>query len=222
MKYSQYHHLHHQWDKTWQDKIWHDMTRWLTLSKNNNKNTSGNNKVRIKSPYFHQKSYFIWQNNTKVLILQYTCPICVQYPTNTYVLLIINDLSQGERINTMTSLPSRLEFICHLCTQDVEDTPDVMMGSSSIVQSTSPITLISDDLSELTTHLIWPITTHDYHRWLITNNHHLWLMTMSYDHALWPMSYHYDLYLMTLIVTHHTWLWPITTHDSYLISPIHQ
>ena len=63
-------------DKTRQDKIWHDMTwqdmtRWLTLSKNNNKNTSGNDKVRIKSPYFHQKSYFIWQNNTKVLIVQY-------------------------------------------------------------------------------------------------------------------------------------------------------
>ena len=81
MKYSQYPHLHHQWDKTRQDKIWHDMTwqdmtRWLTLSKNNNKNTSGNDKVRIKSPYFHQKSYFIWQNNTKVLIVQYMSNVC--------------------------------------------------------------------------------------------------------------------------------------------------
>lgn len=55
------------------------------------------------------------------------------------------------------------------------------------------------------------------------------LMTITDDsspvtitYTLWPMFYHYDLYLMTLIVTHHTWLWPITTHDFYLISPIHQ
>ncbi len=146
--------------------------------------------------------------------------MCVQYPTNTYVHFIINDLSQGQRMNTMTSLPSRLKFICHLCAQDVEDTPDMMMGSSSIIQSTSPITLISDDLSELTTHLIWPITTHDYHRWLITNNHHLSLMTMSYDHVLWPclMTMSYDLCLMT--ITYTLWLWlSHITHD-YHLSPL--
>ena len=81
-----YHSFVYQWtilsilifiiNETRQDKTWHDMTRWLTLSKNDNKNTSGNDKVRIKSPYFHQKSYFIWQNNTKVLILQYMSNVC--------------------------------------------------------------------------------------------------------------------------------------------------
>lgn len=175
MKYSQYPHLHHQWDMTRQHKTTQDntrnyMTRWLTLSKNDNKNTSGNDKVRIKSPYFLQKSYFIWQNNTKVLIVQYMsnrCPICIQYPKNTYVLLITNDLSQGERMNTITSLPSRLEFICHLCAQDVEDTPDMMMASSSIVQSTSPIT----------PYLIWLITT--YHSSHMTH-HYSWLSQMTY------------------------------------------
>ena len=75
-----YHSFVYQWtilsilifiiNETRHDKTRHDKTRWLTLSKNDNKNTSGNDKVRIKSPYFYQKSYFIWQNNTKVLILQ--------------------------------------------------------------------------------------------------------------------------------------------------------
>ena len=115
----------------------------------------------------------------------------------------------------MTSLPSRLKFICHLCAQDAEDTTDVMMGSSSIVQSTSPITLISDDLSELTTHLIWPITTHDYHRWLITNNHHLSLMTMSYDHDLWLMTMTYTLWLWLSHITHDYDLSPLMTFISY-------
>ena len=155
-------------DNTRHDKTWHD--KMIDLSKNDDKNTSGNDKVRIKSPYFLQKSYFIWQNNTKVLIVQYMsnrCPICIQYPKNTYVLLITNDLSQGERMNTITSLPSRLEFICHFCAQDVEDTPDMMMASSSIVQSTSPIT----------PYLIWLITT--YHSSHMTH-HYSWLSQMTY------------------------------------------
>ena len=61
---------------------------------------------------------------------------------------------------------------------------------------------ITDDLSPIIiTYALWPcLMTYD-----------LYLMTMTYDH---------DFYLMTLIVTHHTWLWPITTHDFYLISPI--
>ena len=65
-----------RYDKTRQHNTRKYMTRWLTLSKNDNKNTSGNDKVRIKSPYFLQKSYFIWQNNTKVLIVQYMSNMC--------------------------------------------------------------------------------------------------------------------------------------------------
>ena len=89
--------------------------------------------------------------------------------------------------------------------------PRAVDGSSSVIQCTSPMSSISYDPAELTTHLIWPITTHDYHRCLITNNHDLCLLSLSSDHVL---------YLMSLMVTHHSQLWPITTHDSYLTWPI--
>ena len=89
--------------------------------------------------------------------------------------------------------------------------PRAVDGSSSVIQCTSPMSSISYDPAELTTHLIWPITTHDYHRCLITNNHDLCLLSLSSDHVL---------YLMSLMVTHHSQLWPITTHGSYLTWPI--
>ena len=55
-------------NKTRHDKMRQD--EMIDLSENDDKNTSVNDKVIIKQPYFHQKSYFIWQNNTKVLIAQ--------------------------------------------------------------------------------------------------------------------------------------------------------
>lgn len=167
MKYSQYPHLHHQWDMTRQHNTRNYMTRWLTLSKNDNKNTSGNDKVRIKSPYFLQKSYFIWQNNTKVLIVQYMSNMCsIPKKTLMFSWSSMTCLKVRGWIRSPVFLQG-LEFIWHLCAQDVEDTPDMMMASSSIVQSTSPIT----------PYLIWLITT--YHSSHMTH-HYSWLSQMTY------------------------------------------
>lgn len=151
------------------------------------------------------------------------CPICIQYPKNTYVLLITNDLSQGERMNTITSLPSRVRvYLSSLCSgcwghpryddgfifhrsEYITHNPLSHMTYHNlplISYDPSLLMTITDDLSPIIiTYALWPcLMTYD-----------LYLMTMTYDH---------DFYLMTLIVTHHTWLWPITTHDFYLISPI--
>ena len=155
------------------------------------------------------------------------CPIHVQYvfntQKNTYVLLIINDLSQGERMNTITSLPSRVRvYLTSLCSgcwghpryddgfifhrsEYITHNPLSHMTYHNlplISYDPSLLMTITDDLSPIIiTYALWPcLMTYD-----------LYLMTMTYDH---------DFYLMTLIVTHHTWLWPITTHDFYLISPI--
>ena len=59
--------------------------------------------------------------------------------------------------------------------------------------------------------LLWPITTHDYHRCLITNNHDLCLLTLSSDHVFWPC-------LIPYVSDGHTSLTTMTYHYSWLLS----
>lgn len=170
MKYSQYPHLHHQWDMTRQDntrqhKKLHDkmidlikerQQEYLWEWQSKNKITLFSSKILFYLTKQHQSAH---------------CPIHVQYVFNTQKTLMFS-------WSSMTCLKVRgwirspvflqgLEFICHLCAQDVEDTPDMMMASSSIVQSTSPIT----------PYLIWLITT--YHSSHMTH-HYSWLSQMTY------------------------------------------
>ena len=210
-----------RYDKTTQHKKLHDkmidlikerQQEYLWEWQSKNKITLFSSKILFYLTKQHQSAH---------------CPIHVQYvfntQKNTYVLLIINDLSQGERMNTITSLPSRVRvYLTSLCSgcwghpryddgfifhrsEYITHNPLSHMTYHNlplISYDPSLLMTITDDLSPIIiTYALWPcLMTYD-----------LYLMTMTYDH---------DFYLMTLIVTHHTWLWPITTHDFYLISPI--
>ena len=154
-----------RYDKTTQHKKLHDkmidlikerQQEYLWEWQSKNKITLFSSKILFYLTKQHQSAH---------------CPIHVQYVSNTQKTLMFSWLP-------MTCLKVRgwirspvflqgLEFIWHLCAQDVEDTPDMMMASSSIVQSTSPIT----------PYLIWLITT--YHSSHMTH-HYSWLSQMTY------------------------------------------
>ena len=210
-----------RYDKTTQHKKLHDkmidlikerQQEYLWEWQSKNKITLFSSKILFYLTKQHQSAH---------------CPIHVQYvfntQKNTYVLLIINDLSQGERMNTITSLPSRVRvYLTSLCSgcwgHPRYDDGFIFHRSEYITHNPLShmtyhnLPLISHDPSLLMT------ITDDLSPIIIT--YALWPCLMTYDLYLMTMTYDHDFYLMTLIVTHHTWLWPITTHDFYLISPI--
>ena len=115
-------------------------------------------------------------------------------------------------MNTITSLPSRVRvYLSSLCSgcwgHHRYDDGFIFHRSEYITHN---------PLSHMTYHNL-PLISHDPSL-LMTITDGLSPIIITY--ALWPCLMTYDLYLMTLIVTHHTWLWPITTHDFYLIWPI--
>ena len=144
--------------------------------------------------------------------------------------MIINDLSQGERMNTITSLPSRVRvYLSSLCSgcwghpryddgfifhrsEYITHNPLSHMTYHNlplISHDPSLLMTITDDLSPIIiTYALWPcLMPYD-----------LYLMTMPYDHGLWLMTYTLWLWLMTM--TSILWLWLSHITRDYDLSPL--